>query len=393
VCSSFRRRVTVSFDRNRSPEIYYKVMDTAYASPEVDLQQDCLLRSTSLTHSATTLTEITQCALLEIFSAFLQSMEIFIADLYEDNGSLSRVGPILTIICSLNALRGLERWADLTGVVSRSFRMGVEVWRVRVHYMLDQIVTDTGFYREFYQFLRDSYENPMSPAQRQNTASLGGRKIRQCLQQSERLDRMAHVLRQRVLSGFEDSKGLFEIADRQSERLQSRSSARLSWMAAIFLPFSLAASIMSLQFRVSELHAKLYDFFGLAVFLTLLVIIAMYIEQQVYAGSIGANVGHVDYLYAMNDIARRKSLEKYFRWMSDSLKWYVWTFWMVLFASFIVGMKKDIHLGWKVLRYGSIPHGAILVFFLLPFYVRSRRDGLRWAKAEEEKLRASAEES
>jgi hypothetical protein len=129
----------------------------------------------------------------------------------------------------------------------------------------------------------------------------------------------------------------------------------LGLLAAIFLPLSLASSLLSMQTRLTDLHYLLYDFCGVIVLLGTIVLIIVILLK----------------LFARfkDKMAEWKSNTSrfYIPWVSHKLQYGVlgWlvVVWALLLSSFLVGMVRDVPLGLKILGYGSIVTSAL--FFIL----------------------------
>jgi hypothetical protein len=129
----------------------------------------------------------------------------------------------------------------------------------------------------------------------------------------------------------------------------------LGLLAAIFLPLSLASSLLSMQTRLTDLHYLLYDFCGVIVLLGTIVLIII-VLLKVFARF-------------KDKMAEWKSNTSrfYIPWVSHQLQYGVlgWlvVVWALLLSSFLVGMVRDVPLGLKILGYGSIVTSAM--FFIL----------------------------
>ena len=177
------------------------------------------------------------------------------------------------------------------------------------------------------------------------------------------------------------SKLISRILDRRDRRYDlfmkdlsiedSISSKRLTILAAIFLPLSLATSILSMQTRFVNLHLLLYDFLGVFLLVASFAVLTYFIVQ------LFTRLSRRDYM---------KLSAKYepwkFKWMGDGvdddeidvgLKFllkYVVTLcvWAITITSFIVGMVSDVALGLKILGYGLaalVGTGFLLVGLLI----------------------------
>lgn len=112
---------------------------------------------------------------------------------------------------------------------------------------------------------------------------------------------------------------------------ESTSLWLLSLLAAIFLPLSLASSLLSMQTRLTELHYLLYDFFGVIVLFgsgALLIILVM----KKVAKTNGSAHG----------VLKIKGINRIVAVLA----------WATVVASFLVGMIIHVDLGLKILGIG-----------------------------------------
>jgi hypothetical protein len=123
---------------------------------------------------------------------------------------------------------------------------------------------------------------------------------------------------------------------------ESSSLWLLSLLAGIFLPLSLASSLLSMQSRLADLRYLLYDFCGVIVFFGTLAVASVQIIRQ-----FAKRKGNIHNVFHVRD-------------------WVHWVLivpeWMLIFSSFLVGMIKDVSLGLKVLGYGT---AAVVNVYLL----------------------------
>ncbi|KAF1959436.1 hypothetical protein CC80DRAFT_327190 [Byssothecium circinans] len=191
------------------------------------------------------------------------------------------------------------------------------------------------------------------------------------LKESKKLQRLAVELK-RICHDL--GLATSTLAPRLEERLkfveisrnirESSSLWLLSLMAGIFLPLSLASSLLSMQTRLSDLHYLLYDFCGvIAIFGTLTVVCVRLI--RLFASYKG-NVHDVFHVHT-------------------GIHWaFILPEWMVVLSSFLVGMIKDEGLGLRILGFGTA--SAIGAFFLI---AAVRVFIHYWKKREEITLRAA----
>ncbi|KAF1977373.1 hypothetical protein BU23DRAFT_295348 [Bimuria novae-zelandiae CBS 107.79] len=129
---------------------------------------------------------------------------------------------------------------------------------------------------------------------------------------------------------------------------ESTSLWLLSLFAAIFLPFSLASSLLSMQTRLTDLHLILYDFCGVIVFFGSLALVIV---------------------SAMKQFAKRKgNVHGIIQINKGANLFVVLLGWAAMVVSFLVGMIVDVGLGLKILYFGAASTvGVILLFSLLRF--------------------------
>jgi hypothetical protein len=123
---------------------------------------------------------------------------------------------------------------------------------------------------------------------------------------------------------------LFDMSRNISE---SSSVWLLSLLASIFLPLSLASSLLSMQTRLIDLRFLLYDFCGVIIFFGTIAIAFI-----AFLKSISSKKGSV---HGVFQVKQRTVL--------------VWLIlqWLLILASFLVGMISNILLGLKILGYGT----------------------------------------
>jgi len=145
-----------------------------------------------------------------------------------------------------------------------------------------------------------------------------------------------------------------------SRNIQESSSLwLLSLLAGIFLPLSLASSLLSMQSRLADLHYMLYDFCGVIVLLGTLTVITVQIIRRFAKWT-----GNIHDVFRVTD---------WVHW------WFIIPEWTLVLSSFLVGMIKDVVLGLKILGYGT----AVLIFtYLLTLYAVPRWRQWRAKKKE-----------
>jgi hypothetical protein len=133
----------------------------------------------------------------------------------------------------------------------------------------------------------------------------------------------------------------------------------LSLLAVVFLPLSLASSILSMQTRFVDLHYLLYDFFGVIFLLGTLTFVLLGILVMLQRG-------YRNLYNWMEKPARSASITIGSGWRADKYAPLVTMLafllpWALIVASFAVGMIYDTGLGLRILGYGF---GGVTVLFL-----------------------------
>lgn len=122
---------------------------------------------------------------------------------------------------------------------------------------------------------------------------------------------------------------------------QTRNVELLTILATVFLPLSLSAGILSMQSRLKDLGALLYDFVGVIV---LLVAFATFVVVSLIVFDL------------MQEHATKVFKAKIFKQIWRGVLFYLalatMTIGLLVLTSFTVGMFKDITLGWLILGYG-----------------------------------------
>ncbi|KAF1958209.1 hypothetical protein CC80DRAFT_26306 [Byssothecium circinans] len=118
----------------------------------------------------------------------------------------------------------------------------------------------------------------------------------------------------------------------------------LSLLACIFLPLSLASSLLSMQTRFVDLHYLLYDFFGVIVLLATLTLLI---------------IGVIRFItWCSERIASLDIGPRFRRLIAVGIWLAIYVPWGLVLASFIVGMAIDVSLGMRILGYGAGTIGA-----------------------------------
>lgn len=138
----------------------------------------------------------------------------------------------------------------------------------------------------------------------------------------------------------------------------SRSQWILTALASVFLPLSLACSLLSMQTRFKDLHYLLYDFCGVVVILlTVVALILLWLKI-------------IMWLIEIVEDRKRKSQSRLERMALTSVPWLlvvgvVSVVWPIFLASFIVGMVHDVRLGGLILGYGLAAVAGVYVVFMM----------------------------
>jgi len=192
----------------------------------------------------------------------------------------------------------------------------------------------------------------------------------------------SHARLQRLQHRIDDLTGNFnsmlEVKKILVEESQAQSVKRLTLIAAVFLPLSLASSLLSMQTRVIDLGVLWYDYFGIC-FLLFFVGVNVYQAARMwdFLGSIRDTQTAVFVELFRTIIPRRKYKVIYsiFRLIIHprfrGIKWRFLRdllhngFLAALLSSFCVGMFKSLSLAWKIAAYSAA--GWVAGLFLLYF--------------------------
>jgi hypothetical protein len=153
---------------------------------------------------------------------------------------------------------------------------------------------------------------------------------------------------------------LFEYQNASSNILQANSVKRLTILASVFVPISVAASILGMQTRFVDLHLLLYDLLGVTVILfTIMVLLFFFIRIDFYWKEFK---GYLKpwFIQAQHD---HYLFSKYSSWRYwGALRKLTWlTALAITLTSFIVGMILNATLGAKILGYGLVSLFGITV--------------------------------
>jgi hypothetical protein len=140
---------------------------------------------------------------------------------------------------------------------------------------------------------------------------------------------------------------------------QSRDVQTLTLLATLFLPLSLSAGMLSMQYRFNELGDRLYDFIGIVVLLVAIVLVLLIVISAFNLG-----------LELEDRFRKYEWYRQNVRPLAIAILAFMFvTMGLLTLASFIVGMFKDVRLGGKILGWGflaafGLPTALILVITL-----------------------------
>ncbi|KAH7128574.1 hypothetical protein B0J11DRAFT_274570 [Dendryphion nanum] len=126
---------------------------------------------------------------------------------------------------------------------------------------------------------------------------------------------------------------------------QANSATQLTTLAAFFLPLTLAAGILSMQTRFSDLHLLLYDFLGVVIILATLAIIFAALNRHCKEGFKTA-------LLSPYGIGKGWSGKRSWAGYLRLVVLVLW--WLATLASFLVGMVKEVIFGLKVFGFAAL---------------------------------------
>ena len=204
---------------------------------------------------------------------------------------------------------------------------------------------------------------------------------------------------------------LMHFQDSTRSIAQASSLKRLTILASIFLPVSLASSLLSMNTRAATLGVLWYDFFGMSVSVGFIMYVVYLVfrkvtklsmnrdfvrlvrnvcwrilrmrknkelenkrtsrQQQVKQGKISAEEANREAQEEKKKEEQREEtqsqdkLQILLRIVKSVALWTFHIFGTIVTASFLVGMFKDIRTGLRVLKYGtagSLACGILLVF-------------------------------
>lgn len=143
---------------------------------------------------------------------------------------------------------------------------------------------------------------------------------------------------------------------------QASSLSSLTVLASIFLPLSLAAGILSMQYRFNELHLRIYDFFGVTVMLCTLAIVA-YLTSRWISNHLLREWYVRSGLWESQEDTNEVRVNRWVKWMLG-------LGWCLGLASFLVGMFLDYRTGLTMMA------AALSVALFLPVVLLGTQMGL-----------------
>ena len=167
-------------------------------------------------------------------------------------------------------------------------------------------------------------------------------------------------LQQRLNRLSNDLETSLKYLDAMRNRDQTDAVQLLTTLATIFLPLSLSTGVLSMQSRFKDLGVLLYDFFGVVVLFAAVVMVILGVSLLVSLVKETATKLFHEWTF-------RRVLAKW----SLLLGFVTFLVGLLVLASFIVGMFKDVHLGARILGYGlAILPGLPLFLTFLYFTCR-----------------------
>jgi hypothetical protein len=281
-------------------------------------------------------------------------------DLFSRNQSPTLVNQVLLfLLCSVY----IERSSSFLDTVEENYAASREDLsnprRGNLHkQILEENTIDSYYYGEFSNRVSDLVETTRSLADVIKSRLSGSHDSASFLCFAAEVEGHCSGVKNsmaRLNSSLESRLKIFELSKNAQEQARNW---LLSILASIFLPLSLATSILSMQTRFADLHLLLYDFCGVIVLLATLVLVLLLVVSAI--------------LYCREKLAkyetnlpRHGTLLK--RIVLIIFFWVLCTAWMVTIASFLCGMIVDVKLGLKILGFGAA--GVFGIVLLLVFGV------------------------
>ncbi|KUL89638.1 hypothetical protein ZTR_00488 [Talaromyces verruculosus] len=124
---------------------------------------------------------------------------------------------------------------------------------------------------------------------------------------------------------------------------QARNVERLTILATIFLPLSLAAGVLSMQSRFKDMGVLLYDFLGVSVLL------------GVFAVAVVVSLAFFNLIEEdVTKLFKANIFKRIWRLVLWYLALHILAIGLLILTSFTVGMFKNVVLGWLILGYGLV---------------------------------------
>jgi hypothetical protein len=172
---------------------------------------------------------------------------------------------------------------------------------------------------------------------------------------TERIFVLRNICSQRlknVQRHIEQANRIFEATNKALNIRESISVKRLTILASIFLPLSLASSLLSMQTRLINLHLLLYDFLGVFFLVSSLAILIYFSVRVVLKLKSTWDKNQFLPWAAWKFTYRSPTLKLKYQYKAIGLSIIYMSIWMVILTSFIVGMVFQVQLGLKILGYG-----------------------------------------
>ncbi|KAF2492991.1 hypothetical protein BU16DRAFT_95659 [Lophium mytilinum] len=202
-----------------------------------------------------------------------------------------------------------------------------------------------------------------------STSPTGGELSFECQHRAKYL-RLRETCSQRVLNCERRIERINRTIETQNKLLNIRESTsvkRLTILAALFLPASLASSFLSMSTRFKNLGPLLYDWLGVLVIISSATIVLNFgvrailyakakISRAIWSPWAGWTVGR-KFERPVSKLASRI-------FVVMQLLVYL-AVWGIILACFALGMFRDFKLGGRVLGYGIAGIAAFILFFPL----------------------------
>lgn len=195
------------------------------------------------------------------------------------------------------------------------------------------------------------------------------------------IQKFCHQRLSNVKRHLERLNRFFEGKSKALNIQESVSVKRLTVLAAVFVPLSLSASLLSMQTRFVHLHLLLYDFVGVFFILSTFALLAYPIISLALGLKYSKFLEDVSPIPAVtkrqnkNAVRLSRILSALFLYIPGLIVW------SVFLASFIVGMTIETIFGLKILGYGLAVALAYVILALVTFastcsFARTRRSVL-----------------